>query len=69
MTTKILGRQPIIVSRSAGETCLVLLLRPLVIVVVVVIVLDVRDPKIYDVNFNDASFETEEFFMLNKGNE
>ena len=29
---------------------------------------DTRDLKIYDVNFNDASFETKEF-MQNKDNE
>ena len=27
------------------------------------------DLKIYDVNFNNASFETKEFFMENKENE
>ena len=26
----------------------------------------IRDFKIYDVNFNDASFETKGFFMQNK---
>ena len=28
-----------------------------------------RKFKIFDVNFNDASFETKEFFMQNKENE